>query len=408
MRDGLSKTGEAPDSRSARLQRPVVVVADVHVGLDEPKSLRRRVETDLARVVADHPGAEIVLAGDIFDLSFAPSVERSGELLGTLLDDSPNLLGALRAHLAAGHPVTVVPGNHDAALGEEDVEARFRDRLGVQAGAPFSIHPWFVRRGDVHIEHGHTYDPDNAPIHPLASWDAATEPLGIQLTRHFVSRIGAGVFSHAQDSTPLKSILRAFHAYGARAPLMIAQYFDTAIRLCIESGPRLSAIAASERRDGEARLTNFAEATGLSPSEVARLEAERNTPTHLSRGAMFSRMYFDRVVATLLLTSSIVALPRRPTAGLMAIASLSYLAGSWSRGHNRYAGMPESYLREAAARVREATRARLVVFGHTHREEDGDGYANTGTFGFPKQPGRPYVLLNEDGSLSRRRALAGA
>jgi hypothetical protein len=167
-------------------------------------------------------------------------------------------------------------------------------------------------------------------------------------------------------------------------------------------------VAAAERRDGEARLLDFAEMTGLSPSEVARLEAERLAPTHLSRGAMFSRMYFDRVVATLLLTSSVMALPRRPSAGLMAVASLAYLAGSWSRGHNRYAGMPESYLRDAAGRVRDATRARLVVFGHTHREEDGEGYANTGTFGFPRQPGRPYLLIGEDGTLSRRRALAGA
>jgi UDP-2,3-diacylglucosamine pyrophosphatase LpxH len=402
-------TGEAPEcSTGSRGRRPVVVIADAHVGVEEPKSKRRRVEMDLARVIADHSGAEIVLAGDIFDLSFAPSVERSGELLGALLDESPNLLAALRNHLAAGHPVTIVPGNHDAALANEDVGVRLRSRLDVQAGAPFSIHPWFLRRGDVHIEHGHAYDPDNAPIHPLASWDAATEPLGIQLTRHFVSRIGAGVFSHAQDSTPLESIIRAFRAYGPRAPLMIAQYFDTAIRLCIESGPRLQHVAAAERRDGEARLPDFAEMTGLPPSEVAQLEAERLAPTHLSRGAMFSRMYFDRVVATLLLTSSVMALPRRPSAGLMAVASLAYLAGSWSRGHNRYAGMAESYLRDAAGRVRDATRARLVVFGHTHLEEDGEGYANTGTFGFPRQPGRPYLLIGEDGTLSRRRALAGA
>lgn len=385
-----------------------MVVADTHVGVDEPQRLRRQVQHDLARVVAAHPGAEIVLAGDIFDLSFAPSVGASGEMLGTLLDDSGSLLGALRTHLGAGHPVTIIPGNHDAALAEPDVERRFRARLGVQADAPLSIHTWFMRRGDVHIEHGHTYDPDNAPIHPLASWDAATEPLGIQLTRHFVSRIGAGVFSHAQDSTPLKAILRAFDAYGVRAPIMIAQYFDTAIRLCIESGPRLRAVAAAERRDGEARLMDFASATGLSASVVARLEAERSAPTHLSRGAMLSRLYFDRVLATLLLTSSVVALPRRPSAAIMALGSLAYLVGSWSRGHNRYAGMPESYLRDAAVRVRESTGARLVVFGHTHREEDGDGYANTGSFGFPREPGRPYVLIGEDGVLTRRRTAAGA
>ncbi|KYF96099.1 hypothetical protein BE18_36750, partial [Sorangium cellulosum] len=40
------------------------------------------------------------------------------------------------------------------------------------------------------------------------------------------------------------------------------------------------------------------------------------------------------------------------------------------------------------------TGAKLVVFGHTHKEALGDGYANTGSFSFPRTaPGRPYVEI---------------
>ena len=44
--------------------------------------------------------------------------------------------------------------------------------------------------------------------------------------------------------------------------------------------------------------------------------------------------------------------------------------------------------------MRDATGARLVVFGHTHREALEEGYANTGSFAFPgRSPGRPYLEI---------------
>jgi predicted phosphodiesterase len=399
-----ASSGGSPEPKTdAGAARRIVIVSDTHVGVEGPKT----VAADLARLVASNVGAEIVLAGDVFDLSFAPTASLSGELLGSLLDRSPELVQALREHLGAGHPVTIVPGNHDAELASPEIGGIFRARLGVQEGAPLETRPWFVRRGDVHIEHGHAYDPDNAPIHPLSAWDSATEPLGVQLTRHFVARIGAGAFSHAQDSTPAAAIARAFRVYGKRAPVMIAQYFDTAIRLCLDSGSKLGGAVDVERRRGVEREPAFAEATGLSTGDVELLVNSRREPTHLRRSALFTRLYFDRVLATLLLSSSLVALPRRPlSAGVLALGSLAYLGGSWARGRNRYAGLPEAYLREGAARVRELSGARFVVFGHTHREEDGDGYLNTGSFGFPRQPGRPYVVVEADGAVARRRLLA--
>ena len=46
--------------------------------------------------------------------------------------------------------------------------------------------------------------------------------------------------------------------------------------------------------------------------------------------------------------------------------------------------------------------AKLVVFGHTHREAEDDRYANTGSFAFPRgAPGRPYLEIEGDAESPR-------
>jgi UDP-2,3-diacylglucosamine pyrophosphatase LpxH len=385
------------------LERPLVVISDTHVGSDSPEGVVR----DLARLIDANPGAEIVLAGDVFDLSFAPKYERSAELLQALLGRTPELGTALHRHVSGGAPVTVLPGNHDAALGERPIAELFRSRLDVVADAPVHISPWFVRRGDVHVEHGHVYDPDNAPVHPLAEWSDRTEPLGIALTRRFVAPTGAGVFSHAEDSTPVSSLARAFRVYGARAPGMIARYFQTALALCAESGPALSAHAARERSIGEGQLGDFARSVELPHDAVSTLVSLAPPPTHLRRQDVFLRLYFDRVLATLLLAASTAAIPVRPAASLISLASLAYLTGSiLRRGKDPYGALPRQRLEDGAARIRDLTDARLVVLGHTHHSVVADGYLNTGSFAFPRGAGRPYVAVDEQGRAELRRLCA--
>jgi hypothetical protein len=320
-----------------------------------------------------------------------------------LLGGSGELVAALRERLIRGAPVTMLPGNHDAALCDPRLAGMIRERLDVSGDAPVSVSPWFVRRGDVHVEHGHVYDPDNAPIHPLAEWSEKSEPLGVALTRRFVAATGAADFSHAQDATPVRSLARAFRLYGLRAPGMIAKYFKTAIELCLESGPALAPQAEIERALGSARLAAFSSAIGLSPADLERVVARAPSPTHLRRRDVFLRLYFDRVFATLLLGASVAAIPRRPLASALALASFAYLAGSTMRGHDRYGSLPEQRLHQGAARIREVTGARLVVFGHTHHAVVDEGYLNTGSFAFPRGQGRPYVLIDEGGEADLRR-----
>jgi UDP-2,3-diacylglucosamine pyrophosphatase LpxH len=381
------------------LQRPLVIVSDTHLGPESPERTAR----DLAALISAHPGAELVLAGDVFDLSFAPRHERSAELLTTLLGRAPELGTALHRHVSVGAPITVLPGNHDAALGERPVANVFRSRLGLVADAPVCVSPWFLRRGDVHVEHGHVYDPDNAPVHPLAEWNGRTEPLGVALTRRFVAATGASVFSHADDATPVSSLARAFRVYGPRAPGMIARYFKTALALCAESGPALAEHAARERSFGDEQLGAFARSVDVSPDAVSNLVSLAPSPTHLRRQDVFLRLYFDRVFATLLLAASTAAIPVRPSASLLSIASLAYLAGSTLRGKDRYGALPRRRLADGAARIRELTGARVVVLGHTHHSVVADGYLNTGSFAFPRGQGRPYVTVDEHGRAELRR-----
>src|SRR5690606_21193980 len=122
------------------------------------------------------------------------------------------------------------------------------------------VSPWFVRRGGVHIEHGHLWDRDNAPLHPLDDWSAATEPLGVALMRRFVARRGALEFAHAHDTTPVAGLARAFALYRFRAPLVIAQYFATAGALCFEAGKRRKLQALKAEASGSVRVMQLASA----------------------------------------------------------------------------------------------------------------------------------------------------
>ena len=38
-----------------------------------------------------------------------------------------------------------------------------------------------------------------------------------------------------------------------------------------------------------------------------------------------------------------------------------------------------------------------MIFGHTHQVDEGNGYANSGSFGY-SQHGRPYVRVDDSGS----------
>ncbi len=166
------------------LERPLVVVGDVHFSHDS----KPETGLALARLVRANPGSELVLNGDVWNLSLDARERDPHESVLAMLAPETELRSALRAHLLGAGRLTILPGNHDASVADPGLRARLLAWLELAASAPVALPPWFLRHGTVHIEHGHAYDPDNAPTHPLVAPNADTEPLGVALTRRFLRR----------------------------------------------------------------------------------------------------------------------------------------------------------------------------------------------------------------------------
>jgi UDP-2,3-diacylglucosamine pyrophosphatase LpxH len=379
--------------------QPLIVASDLHLSADASAGTVR----DLARLLRESPGHELVLAGDVFNLSWEAPGRSPTEAVLTLLDAFPELRTVLREHLSNGSPLTFLAGNHDASLVAPQLREALLKKLELLPNSSLEIAPWFVHRGTVHIEHGHFYDPDNAPAHPLAEWTPETEPLGIAITRRFVRPSGAYHFSHAHETTPLAGIAKAFRVYGARTPLIIAQWFRVAARLCLET--REAGRFDAEQAAGEAALGDFARLVELEPEVLRTLLETGAVPTHRDFRKTFMRLYFDRVFATssLLLSGAAYVAWKSRAAGIAGLLAGLYLIQSVQRTGNRYEDLPVERLRAAAGRVRELTGASSVIFGHTHQVDRVPGYANSGSFGYSGQ-GRPYVHVDDAGELTVRRA----
>jgi predicted phosphodiesterase len=383
-----------------RESQPLIIASDVHLtpGGSERSAGR------LARLIEQHPGHEIVLAGDVFNLSLdAPSRDPS-ESISRIVAEYPSLVSALRRHLAEGHPVTLVAGNHDAGVVTRGARERLLATLGASERARLTIEPWFIRRGDVHVEHGHVYDPDNAPAHPLAAWSPETEPLGIALTRRFLSPHDAFHFAHAHHTTPLQGLTEAFKTFRGRAPMMILHYFATSGRLAAEAA--VPERMGAEKARGEAAVDGFAERSGVTAEVVRELYGALPRPTHEDFKQTFFRLYFDRVLATLGVASGVSRVLLGGAGGLLggalALSGALYLHRSVKNGVDRYSNLPVKRLFEGAELVRELTGAKLVIFGHTHCEDEAEGYKNSASFSYTHRTGSPYLLVAPSGNAERR------
>jgi hypothetical protein len=379
--------------------RPLVVLGDLHLTC----GTRSEVSGDVAQLVRSHPGHEIVLNGDTFNLSHDPPTRDPAASLAALLRSHPRVRAAWGRHLRGGGPLTLVAGNHDQAVSMPKVRAAVLQALEVQASAPLRTAPWFVRRAGVHIEHGHVHDPDNAPVHPLAPWCPETEPLGVALTRRFVVPSGAAHFAHAHETTPLAGLWRTLRLYGTRGPAVVARYYGTAWQLWLEAGRRPRRVQAVAQ--WRSVVGCAAEQTGLSPDVVHALIDATPRPTHQSRQATFLRLYLDRSLAAGLAFAGLLAgVALRSAVGFgLAGTAAAYLVASMFGGTNRYAGSLEAGLRSAARRVAELSGARLVIFGHSHLpDQEAPHYLNPGSFAFPVHSRRGYAYVDERGQAEAR------
>src|SRR5580704_5388532 len=132
-----------------------LVLGDLHLVRETP----RPVGEDLAGLLAAHPGARVVVAGDLFDLPAASPRMPPRAAVEAALGAHPAARAALARHLDTGGELWLLGGNHDAEVGSEG----FADHLLAAVGASPSARPrlrtspWFFREGGLHLEHGHLY-----------------------------------------------------------------------------------------------------------------------------------------------------------------------------------------------------------------------------------------------------------
>jgi UDP-2,3-diacylglucosamine pyrophosphatase LpxH len=379
-----------------------LVVGDLHLRRGgDPQAARA-----LVQVLEREPDASIVFAGDALDLAAEPVPAH--EAVAHALSTAPSLRRALAERASRGLRVTFLAGNHDAEIAHDsqvraihaalDLSAEHRVHVGAE--------PWFARlaNGAVHVEHGHVFDPDGAPTHPLAT--VARDDVGIALMRQFIVKADAHFLVAHNAEAPLPLLMRVLRKYGARAPWVIALYIQTALGICFDSGEKFP--LASDRAEGKKRLEAFAARVELDRETLELMIEAHATPTRAHATATFLRLYLDRVISTsavlgglgLAATAALTGSPALAMVGLpvAAVGALS-LSASLLAGVNRYHGRAQRALAEGAERTADITGAKTVVLGHVHVDESGPRYRNTASFAFA--PRHPYLRVHADGTVER-------
>ena len=383
-----------------------IVVGDLHVRHEgDPRPARA-----LAALLSRESTASVVFAGDTLDLAAEP-VATAGEAARRTLQHAPELARAIAERASRGVPTTFIAGNHDASIAHPDTTSAIHEALGLapEHRALVRTEPWFHRicDGAVHIEHGHVYDPDGAPTHPLAS--VARDDVGISILRRFIVPVGGHFLVAHNAEAPLPLLMRVIKTYGPRAPQVIYKYIASAFATFAQSGDAFP--LEGDRREGEQRLCDYANDVGLDRETLAMLLDAHATPTRARRTETFLRLYLDRVLATTAIVSgttvaaagaaigsSTVALAGVPVAAVGALC----LSASLLVGVNRYHGRAERSLAVGAERAAEITGAKTVILGHVHVDVAGPRYRNTASFAF--MPGNPYLVVEQDGAISRAHA----
>lgn len=369
-------------------RRRTIVLADLHLTRDTP----RRIAGTLVRFLDAHRGCRLLIAGDFFDFCAEFPTSPSPQRIFSAHED---LMFAFRAHFDAEGELFVVVGNHDWAMTSPSFATELREVLGVPPCHPerLQIHPWFLQTEGIFLEHGHRYDPDNAPAHPLSPRPTL---LGTLMAEQVLARTQATALLRFHEYGPLMLLWQTWILYRGRTPRIALAFFASAAKAIRLSGSRLW--FEEERRAGEQRYADFERKASLPADKLQTLLLLSARPTLTSSRATFYRLRCDRVFLFLM------------TAATCILASVT-TANSWFVPWSlpalvfgllfalRPARNPTSMmLKEAALAVREATKAELVIFGHAHEEFVCCGYANPGSFSFPHQRGmHPYleVVRNE-------------
>ncbi|MCB0364831.1 MAG: metallophosphoesterase [Bdellovibrionaceae bacterium] len=355
-------TASASDTHCPQPEETYCIFGDLHLIPGKPEDPR------LARFFAElelrqrrNERLHLVFNGDTFDFAmatqngFCSNGSHAVAALDQIEAQFPQFFTALGQVLESKGKVVFISGNHDLELGIPDVQRRIRCLIESQTSRPVENHQvvfssWFYHPDpSLYIEHGHQYDAENSVRHPLAltakNGGKQAYPVGTVLTWYFAA--------HFQD---LELILNTNRHFWSQAKQILIRYklkapyaywlFAKGALSCLGQMVKASIFPLKEMDSLEAA---FARWSGVDPNWIGRIRDLMKKPTHLSPANAAKRVY------DLLLTT-------KDLRGDLLINDL----------------------KRAADRVREITGAQLVVFSHLHTTCEGEGYANTGSFSYPR------------------------
>jgi UDP-2,3-diacylglucosamine pyrophosphatase LpxH len=254
------ETSHAP--AEARLDCPTValyVISDLHLGERTLVSMFRdevqgRRLAELCTHVVREPDSELVLLGDIFDVTAACPPRKGLTQFGVSLDvpledkpprplpailrnireSNPIALDALEA-LSAQARVTLVPGNHDRQL----ADSGGREALDAAGLTKVQIEPMAVRRvldKWVVMQHGHLWDPSNAtPTGGGETMTAVIHHALIPFLRHLTPRSNVHIDPNRLVALrPEERVIPVLERW--LKPGVFNRFIDALLELLVENG----------------------------------------------------------------------------------------------------------------------------------------------------------------------------
>ncbi len=435
------------------MARDLLVVSDLHLGEDlGARSVRtERLEAALVGFL-DHHATDgrswrLVIDGDMLDLVGAVVLPAdAGMLAGLHPDDHVYGLGgqsataaykmervverhegvfrALGRFLAAGNPVSIVIGNHDAELHWEPVQEVMRQalhRYAREAGATdeqardLTFHPWFfLEEGVAWIEHGHQYDPycSFEEVLAPATDEVEIDPnLGALLPRYVGTRMVDPV--HDLWGLGFVDYLRFWFRQGAdRIVAILLAYLDVFRRMAEHWRSRMPERVAARTAKARARLRAVARWARVPEERLLAMRALTPAPIQVELGRIVRALHLDRLSllvigpALPLLVLLFVPWSAQPLAHVLVLAVLvGWLAAALV---GREPVDPSETMRLVSVRIRAVMGVPIVVMGHTHlptvdRDGYGGAYINTGAW-VDADPAKAFTHLRIEHTASGIRA----
>jgi UDP-2,3-diacylglucosamine pyrophosphatase LpxH len=441
----------------------VVLVSDLHLG---PGSLHpvetffhdaefcRFLDCLVRRAEPESRSWRLVILGDFLDFlrcelvtneaGGAPSQSVAMATLDRIVDSHPEVFSGLARFLAAGFPVDIVVGNHDAELMRPVLQERLRSVLAESgaSGAADTVRffPWiYYLPGVVYAEHGSQHDGFNSFSTVLDPYeDGAPGPLERPIGTFLFEAVERLVYDidpcpdHA--SSPLKYYWLAARRQPGPAWQAVrrqAAIFAGLLRHAkAHSGPEWAERRAAYRAG---MLEPYAKEIGLSHQTVAAID-EMSSASESPLALLLEeavKINTRRSGPALALLSVGYLASRRAATRVLAMGGTAAAALALVRK-----GLPLSptgrhvmYLQRAAMRIHDLLLAEgasvpCYVFGHTHAAQHlplafGQGaaqYLNTGTWACLAPPAaetlrtiRPtfvHIVPGVDGAAPMARLLA--